>query len=85
VIAVKDEKKGEQVVVVSPNKNRNLDELKKHASERGLPEIAIPKRIHYADIPLLGSGKTDYPKLQKLVEDTQIQSSTSHPALDAGS
>jgi acyl-[acyl-carrier-protein]-phospholipid O-acyltransferase/long-chain-fatty-acid--[acyl-carrier-protein] ligase len=70
VIAIKDEKKGEQVVLVTPNKAHNLEQFKKFAIERGLPEIAIPRNIHYADIPLLGSGKTDYPKLQKIVEES---------------
>ncbi len=68
VIAVKDEAKGENLVMVAPNKKLSLDEFKEFAAKSGLPGIAIPRKVVNAEIPLLGSGKTDYPALQKLVE-----------------
>jgi acyl-[acyl-carrier-protein]-phospholipid O-acyltransferase/long-chain-fatty-acid--[acyl-carrier-protein] ligase len=68
VVAVKDDKKGEQIVVVVENKNLALEELKNKASDYGLPEIALPRRLLNMPIPLLGSGKIDYPALQKAVE-----------------
>ena len=32
-------------------------------------DLASPRKIVVAEIPLLGSGKIDYPKLQKIVEE----------------
>ena len=37
--------------------------------EAKLPDIASPRKLIVMEIPLLGSGKVDYPKLQKLVEE----------------
>jgi acyl-[acyl-carrier-protein]-phospholipid O-acyltransferase/long-chain-fatty-acid--[acyl-carrier-protein] ligase len=68
VVAVKDDKKGEQLVLVAQNKNLKLEDFTKFALEKGLPAIAVPKNMFVSDIPLLGSGKTDFPKLQNLVE-----------------
>ncbi len=69
VIAVKDERKGEQLVLVLPDKEYTLAEFKTYVKANGLPEIATPRRSVIAEIPLLGTGKTDYPKLQKIVEE----------------
>jgi acyl-[acyl-carrier-protein]-phospholipid O-acyltransferase/long-chain-fatty-acid--[acyl-carrier-protein] ligase len=33
-----------------------------------VPEIAVPRRIVYVDeVPVLGTGKTDYTKVQAMV------------------
>ena len=38
------------------------------ARREGLPEIAVPRDVvTVASLPLLGSGKTDYAKLPRLV------------------
>lgn len=69
VVSVKDDKKGEQLVLVVPDKKYTLAEFKDYAKKNGLADIASPRKLVVAEIPLLGSGKTDYPKLQKLVEE----------------
>lgn len=69
VVAVKDDKKGEQLVLVVPDKNHGLAEFKEFAKKNGLADIASPRKSVVAEIPLLGSGKIDYPKLQKLVDE----------------
>jgi acyl-[acyl-carrier-protein]-phospholipid O-acyltransferase/long-chain-fatty-acid--[acyl-carrier-protein] ligase len=43
------------------------DALVDAAHREGLPELAIPRDIvTVAALPLLGSGKTDYPAAQRL-------------------
>lgn len=74
VIAVKNEAKGEQIVIVTESNLVNLDEVKTKAAEFGLAGVAIPREIINKPIPLLGSGKTDYPALQKAVEGLQSAS-----------
>lgn len=69
VVSVKDEKKGEQLVLVVPDDNHKLAEFKEYAKKNGLADIASPRRSVMAEIPLLGNGKIDYPKLQKTVEE----------------
>jgi acyl-[acyl-carrier-protein]-phospholipid O-acyltransferase/long-chain-fatty-acid--[acyl-carrier-protein] ligase len=39
------------------------------ARERGIAEIMVPREVMVLDnLPLLGTGKIDYPALQKLAE-----------------
>jgi len=72
VVSVKDEKKGEQLVLVVPDKGKTLAEFKEYAKKNGLADIASPRKLVVAEIPLLGSGKIDYPKLQKIVEEQHV-------------
>ncbi|MDP9137953.1 MAG: 2-acylglycerophosphoethanolamine acyltransferase, partial [Pseudomonadota bacterium] len=38
--------------------------------QQGLPELMIPRTtIHVAELPVLGSGKTDYVSLSRLARD----------------
>jgi acyl-[acyl-carrier-protein]-phospholipid O-acyltransferase/long-chain-fatty-acid--[acyl-carrier-protein] ligase len=40
-----------------------------HAQASGTSELAVPRRIvRTTDIPLLGSGKTDYVAVQRMAE-----------------
>ena len=40
-----------------------------HAQSIGAPEIAVPRKIiRVPEIPLLGTGKTDYVALQRIVD-----------------
>jgi acyl-[acyl-carrier-protein]-phospholipid O-acyltransferase/long-chain-fatty-acid--[acyl-carrier-protein] ligase len=68
IIAINDDKKGEQLVLVTNVPGAERSTLANHFKDRSYPEIAIPKNIIYMeDLPLLGSGKTDYVKLKQLV------------------
>jgi acyl-[acyl-carrier-protein]-phospholipid O-acyltransferase/long-chain-fatty-acid--[acyl-carrier-protein] ligase len=43
-----------------------------HAQSLGASELAVPRRIiHVPEIPVLGTGKTDYVALQRIV-DTEL-------------
>ena len=67
VICVPSEKKGEELVLVTTNQDANVQSITSFFKENGLPEIAIPKNIqHVEEVPIIGSGKTDYMKLKKM-------------------
>ena len=69
VIAVPDPRKGERLVLVTDRGDAAAEALVAHAHTIGAPEIAVPKKIIRApEIPVLGSGKTDYVAIQRMVE-----------------
>ena len=66
-VAVPDERKGELIVLVTTNHDARRGDLLTWAQGHGVAEIAVPRRIVYADsIPVLGTGKPDYGKVEKL-------------------
>lgn len=70
VVAIPDAKKGEQLVLLTTEKKADKKDLSAYASKNGISELAVPKNIKIIDeIPLLGTGKIDYPAAQKLAEE----------------
>jgi acyl-[acyl-carrier-protein]-phospholipid O-acyltransferase/long-chain-fatty-acid--[acyl-carrier-protein] ligase len=69
VVAVPDSKKGERLVLVTDRRDAEADPLIAHAQSIGAPEIAVPRKIiRVPEIPVLGTGKTDYVALQRIVD-----------------
>ena len=69
VIAVADKKKGERLVLVTDHQAAEVAHLISHAKSLGAPELAVPRRIqHTTEVPVLGSGKTDYVAIARIVE-----------------
>jgi acyl-[acyl-carrier-protein]-phospholipid O-acyltransferase / long-chain-fatty-acid--[acyl-carrier-protein] ligase len=69
VIAVPDPRKGEALVLVTTASEAGASALLALARERGTPEIMVPRTIRVVGaLPLLATGKTDYPAVQHLVE-----------------
>ena len=69
VISVRDEKKGEKLILFTTQPDARSDELLQHFRKLGLNELAVPRQIEpVAEIPVLGTGKTDYMGLKKLAE-----------------
>ncbi len=67
-IAVKDERKGECIVLVTTNPEAERSDLVVWVHNHGVPELAVPRRvIRVNDIPVLGTGKTDYFGVAKMV------------------
>ncbi|HEX8231898.1 MAG TPA: AMP-binding protein [Caulobacteraceae bacterium] len=69
VVSVADPRKGEKLVLVSDHKGLNLADLQAHARAAGAPEIAVPRSVvRVLELPVLGTGKTDYVALQRIAE-----------------
>ena len=74
VVAVPDNKKGERLILVSTADDIEISRLSAWARENGAPELAVPKKVVKVDaIPVLGTGKTDYVSIQKLVEEALVK------------
>lgn len=69
VVSLPDPRRGESLVLVTEQENASRAELVTYAQARGVPEIFVPRTIVFArKLPLLGSGKTDYPAVKVLAE-----------------
>jgi acyl-[acyl-carrier-protein]-phospholipid O-acyltransferase/long-chain-fatty-acid--[acyl-carrier-protein] ligase len=70
-ISLPDFQKGEQLILVTTRPDAQRAELSARAKADGMSELHVPKRIvTVAAVPLLGTGKTDYPAVHALVEAT---------------
>jgi len=70
VLAVPDAKKGEQLVLLTTMKDATRDALRAHLVEGGMSELMAPKFVKIVDeIPVLGTGKTDYVTAQLLADE----------------
>lgn len=70
VVTVPDKVKGEMLVLVTTRVNADRSELASFARSEAVAEMNVPRRIIEAkQIPLLGTGKTDYPGVQQLVNE----------------
>ena len=62
-------RKGQKVVLAIANPAAGLDALRARAREAGVAEIQLPSELRIlAEIPVMASGKTDFPRLQALLE-----------------
>jgi len=67
VVAIPDDKRGEQVVLVTDQKDAARAALLAAAREAGVPEMFVPRAIvKVAQVPILGTGKIDYVSAAKL-------------------
>ncbi len=70
-VALPDGRKGEQIVLVTTNRDANRHDLVGWAHNHGVAELAVPRRIlPVGDIPVLGTGKTDYVQVEKTAKAT---------------
>lgn len=70
VIAIPDQRKGEQLILVTTTSEATREELIKYAREEQISDISIPRRIMIiSKMPLLGSGKIDYTNVKELVNE----------------
>ncbi|MCK5829399.1 MAG: AMP-binding protein [Methylococcales bacterium] len=62
-----DEKKGEQVILLTTQKGADSKQLQ--VSSKGVQSIALPKKVFVVDfIPMMATGKINYPEVTKLAE-----------------
>src|SRR5262249_41595651 len=87
VIGGPDARKGEKLLLVTTHLDAEAREILAHARIRGVAEIMVPRDIMVvAAMPMLGTGKMDYPAIQKLAnsrapnnEDTGLREEVSEP------
>jgi acyl-[acyl-carrier-protein]-phospholipid O-acyltransferase / long-chain-fatty-acid--[acyl-carrier-protein] ligase len=73
VIALPDPKKGERLILVTDRRDADAGPLVAYAQQIGAPELTVPRKIiKVQEIPVLGTGKTDYVALQRIV-DAELQ------------
>ena len=69
VVSIPDSRKGEKLVLVTDHAEAEVAPLAEWARTNGAPELIVPKKIvKVAEVPVLGTGKTDYVSIQKMVE-----------------
>lgn len=70
VVAIADEKKGEQLVLITTQENPDLTAIKMQIRSSGLSDLGAPSKfIVMKEPPLLGTGKFNYIIAQKLAEE----------------
>ncbi len=73
VVSLPDPKKGERLILVTDRRDADTGPLVEYARTIGAPDLAVPRKIiRVQEIPVLGTGKTDYVALQRIV-DTEMQ------------
>lgn len=69
-VALADDRKGEQIVLVTDAPAANRGEMIAWARNHGVPELAVPRSIVMTtSVPVLGTGKTDYVGVKTLAID----------------
>jgi len=70
VVSIPDDKKGEQLILISTLKELTKEMIREGVKLEGHSELMAPKTIMPVDeIPVLGTGKTDYVSAQKIAEE----------------
>lgn len=69
VMSVPDEKRGEQLVLVTDKKGADRAAIQAAAKEQGVPELWVPRAITEVEqIPVLASGKVDLMATQEMLK-----------------
>ncbi|WP_420885703.1 AMP-binding protein [Candidatus Reidiella endopervernicosa] len=72
VVSVADAQKGEQLVLITEQKQAPRAELLAFARSTGVSELTVPRKIITgSSVPLLGTGKIDYPAAQRIADAAQ--------------
>ncbi len=69
-VAVEDSRKGERIVLVTTKMPALREELRDYSRRYGATDLMVPNAIvNVPEIPVLGSGKTDYVTAQKIADE----------------
>ncbi len=72
VIAISDEGKGEQLVLLTEQNDLTRKIILEKSKGQGISDLFIPCTVTFIKkLPLLGSGKPDYVELNKIISGTQ--------------
>jgi acyl-[acyl-carrier-protein]-phospholipid O-acyltransferase/long-chain-fatty-acid--[acyl-carrier-protein] ligase len=73
VVALPDKAKGEQLILLTEQQDAERGALLAAAKAAGIAEINVPKKIvSVRQLPLLGTGKIDYPAVKTMAEEQFI-------------
>ncbi len=85
VVAVPDARKGEQLLLVTARADADVRDFLAYARSKGIPEIMVPRAVLKVDaVPLLGTGKVDYPGVAALAAMKSPAEQGRDRAADAG-
>jgi len=69
VVAIADEKKGEQLILFTTRQNTTASEISANFKKLGFSDLFVPRKIEILDeMLLMGNGKTDYVTLKSMAE-----------------
>ena len=69
MLSLPDNRKRERLVLDTAQADAEVAPLAEWARAHGAPELAVPRRIvKVGELPVLGTGKTDYVAIQKMAE-----------------
>jgi len=69
VVSVADERKGEQLILVTNDDGLSRQTVKEAAKRVQVSELMVPKTVILVEeIPVLGTGKTNYPAVQSIAD-----------------
>jgi acyl-[acyl-carrier-protein]-phospholipid O-acyltransferase / long-chain-fatty-acid--[acyl-carrier-protein] ligase len=73
VINLPDPRKGESLLLVTNRQNADVRDIIAYARSKQVAEIMVPRAIlHVASVPLLATGKVDYPAVHRLAESARV-------------
>ncbi|NOZ53425.1 MAG: AMP-binding protein [Gammaproteobacteria bacterium] len=68
-VAVPDDRKGEQIILMTTQKDSDRAKIVHQAQQDNIGEIVVPRKIMVVvAVPVLGTGKTDYVSAQVIAE-----------------
>ncbi len=74
-VSIPDGRKGEQIILFSDAPDATRADLIGWARSHGVTDLAVPKKIVFVSaLPVMGSGKTDYVRLQNMAKEIDLES-----------
>jgi len=71
VVSVPDKRRGERIVLVTTAEEAEAGALRQHGKAAGLAELMVPGDVvKVPELPVLGSGKTDYVSARRIAIET---------------
>jgi acyl-[acyl-carrier-protein]-phospholipid O-acyltransferase/long-chain-fatty-acid--[acyl-carrier-protein] ligase len=77
IVSRPDAKRGESLVAITNAPQLGRDEVRLAIQARGLSNLSVPSELRFISrMPVLGSGKTNYRELQRLLEENSLPPSS---------
>lgn len=72
LVRLPDEKRGEQLIAYTDNPQASLKQIQDYFKKQGFSELWVPKKVEILEkMLLMGTGKIDYPALEKLAKEKE--------------